>query len=822
MSAKDALRALESSPSGLKTEEAEKRLAKYGKNTFETQKRRSFFSKVMSQLSDKMIIILLISALVSFVLSFFSGEKDYDWITILVIVAVNSIIGAAQESKAETAMEALKKMTAPEALVLRNGEKIRLKAENIVVGDIVFIEKGCVAPADIRLLSGDFISADESSLTGESVEANKNPNVICKDDTHISDMTNMIWSGCPILSGKGEGVVVATGINSRVGKIADSLSNAKKEKTPLQKKLASVTTVLGNGALIICALIFVFSLMKKMPVAEMFMTSVSLAVAAIPEGLPAIVTVVLSIGMQKMAKKRAVVKSLPAVETLGCAEIICSDKTGTITKNKMTVTEEMGDIDKIRMISMLCSDFASPTENALKEKAEENRIFISRFSNYKRIKEIPFNSSKKYMLTVHRTEKGFFTSIKGAPEAIEMIGGFFSEDYKKKSDEMTRRALRVIAFAYAETKTEPNIKNLSQIKFTLAGISGIKDPIKEGVKEAVAKCRAAGIKTVMITGDHPQTAKAIAEEAGFPTPSAVTEKELKELSPQKRREAILKNNVFARVTPEFKVEVVETYKNAGFTVAMTGDGVNDAPALKASDIGCAMGISGTEVAAAAADMILTDDNFSTIVDAVEQGRGIYENIRRSVHFLLSCNVGEILVVLCAILASLPSPLAAIQLLWVNLVTDSLPAIALGMEKTPRDVMNKKPIKQKEGIFSDGMGIEIVFGGVVIGILSLSAYIIGANLGGHFTGRTMSFAVLSLSQLFHSFNMRKGSIFSNLYLVGAFILCSALQLSVILIPELRDIFKTVPLDSLCWWMVGLLSASSLVIGKVVKFIFPMDK
>ncbi len=817
MTSEKVLQTLESSISGLNGEDAEKRLQKYGKNTFETKKKKSFIGKIISQLSDKMIVILLISALVSFALSYFSGEKDYDWVTILVIVGVNSFIGAAQESKAENAMNALKKLTAPHAMALRNGEKTVVKAEDIVPGDIVFIEKGDVVPADIRLIKGEFIKVDESSLTGESIEADKDPNVLCGADTHISDMTNMLWSGCPVLSGKAMGVVVSTGIYSRVGAIAHSLSNTEKEKTPLQKKLSSVSTVLGNSALIICALIFFFSLVKKMPAVEMFMTSVSLAVAAIPEGLPAIVTVVLSMGMQKMAKRKAVVKSLPAVETLGCAEVICSDKTGTITKNKMTVTEEVGDKEKIRKISVLCNDFSSPTENALKENSEKWGIGLNSLSDYVRIGEIPFDSTKKYMVTVHKCRDGYFTSIKGAPETVCGFCRNFPESYLQKSGEMAKRALRVISFAYAETRNPPDLKRISQLDFVFSGLAGIKDPIKEGVKEAVEKCAMAGIKTVMITGDHPDTARAIAAEAGFRDPHAMTEKELSALPEQKRREAILKNNVFARVTPEFKVEVVNTYKKAGYTVAMTGDGVNDAPALKASDIGCAMGISGTEVAAAAADMVLTDDNFSTIVDAVEQGRGIYENIRRSVHFLLSCNIGEILVVLCAILASLPSPLAAIQLLWVNLVTDSLPAIALGTEKTPSDIMKKKPVKQKEGIFSDGMGVEILFGGVVIGILSLSAYIIGARLGGHFTGRTMSFAVLSLSQLFHSFNMRSGSIFSNLYLLGAFIVCASLQLSVIVVPQLRGIFKTVPLDSMCWWIVGGLSASALLVGKIYKII-----
>ncbi len=810
------LKNLKSSRKGLTVDEAEKRLLTHGKNTFETKKKKSFLGRITSQLSDKMIIILLISAFVSFALSYFSGEKDFDWITILVIVAVNSVIGAAQESKAENAMAALKKMTAPEALVLRNGEKTKIKAENIVPGDIVFIEKGCVVPADIRLIDGEFITVDESSLTGESIEAEKTPFSVFKDETHISDITNMLWSGCSVLSGKGEGVVVSTGINSRVGAIAHSLSNAQKEKTPLQKKLSSVSTILGNGALIICALIFVFAMIKKMPAVEMFMTSVSLAVAAIPEGLPAIVTVVLSIGMQKMAKRKAVVKSLPAVETLGCAEVICSDKTGTITKNKMTVVTEVGDIEKIRKISMLCNDFSSPTENALKDKGESEGFFQEKYKDFVRVSEIPFDSSKKYMVTIHKGKAGYFTSIKGAPEAVESFCRDYSDKYRQESFEMAKNALRVIAFAYYESKTEPDIKKISNFSFTFAGLSGIKDPVKEGVKEAVEKCKAAGIKTVMITGDHPDTAKAIAKEAGFPNPEVVTEKELSVLTEKKRHDAILKNNVFARVTPEFKVEVVETYKKAGFTVAMTGDGVNDAPALKASDIGCAMGISGTEVACAAADIVLTDDNFSTIVDAVEQGRGIYENIRRSVHFLLSCNIGEILVILCAILASLPSPLAAIQLLWVNLVTDSLPAIALGMEKTPRDIMKQKPVKKKEGVFSHGMGAEIIFGGVVIGILSLLAYIIGTKTGGHFMGRTMSFAVLSLSQLFHSFNMRSGGLFSNMYLLGAFVICSSMQLSVIIVPVLRGIFKTVLLDSFGWWTVGILSVSSLVIGKIYKW------
>ncbi len=812
MSGEEALRETESNISGLTSEESEKRLLENGKNTFETGKKKGFFRKIISQLSDKMIIILLLSAFISFGASYYSGEKDFDWVTILIIVGVNSIIGAFQESKAERAMEALKKITAPEALVLRNNEKIKIHSSDIVVGDIVIIEKGCVVPADMRLIKGEFISVDESSLTGESAEAQKDPFCVCENDTHISDMKNMLWSGCPVLSGSGQGVVTATGINSRVGTIAYSLSNSEKEKTPLQKKLASVSTVLGNGALIICALIFVFSLIKKLPAAEMFLTSVSLAVAAIPEGLPAIVTVVLSLGMQRMAKKKAVVKSLPAVETLGCAEIICTDKTGTITKNKMTVVEEVGDSEMIHKISILCNDFSSPTENALLERAKSCGVFETLLSEYERVSQIPFDSAKKYMLTVHKHKGGYFVSVKGAPEAVE---GFCKLSFGDSERKMAEKALRVMAFAYGETRTEPNLKNLKSIKFYPAGLSGIKDPPKEGVKEAVARCRSAGIKTVMITGDHPDTARAVAEEVGFPAPVVLTEKQLSHLSEGELEKEILKGNVFARVTPEFKVKVVNAYKKAGFTVAMTGDGVNDAPALKASDIGCAMGISGTEVAKEAADIVLTDDNFVTVVDAVEEGRGIYENIRKSVHFLLSCNIGEILVVLCAILASLPSPLAAIQLLWVNLVTDSLPAIALGMEKAPKNIMKKRPVKQKEGIFSDGMGAEIVFGGVIIGILSLAAYIIGARIGGHITGRTMSFAVLSLSQLFHSFNMREGSVFSNVYLLGAFFVCSALQLSVILVPNFRPVFKTVPLGKSEWWLVGILSALSLVIGKICK-------
>ncbi len=815
MKTESVLEKVEGNVFGLSDDEANRRMELYGKNTFQTSKRKSFFNKIISQLSDKMIIILIISAVVSFGVSYFSGEKDYDWVTILAIVALNSVIGAIQENKAENAMEALKKLTAPEAKVRRNGKVIKIKAEDIVFGDIVIIEKGDVAPADIRLIKGEFIASDESSLTGESIEAQKDAHCVCDNDTHISDMENMLWAGCPVVSGKGEGVAVATGINSRVGSIAHSLSKSEKEKTPLQKKLASVSTVLGNSALLICIIIFIFSLIKKMPAVEMFITSVSLAVAAIPEGLPAIVTVVLSIGMQKMAKRKAVVKSLPAVETLGCAEVICTDKTGTLTKNKMTVTEEWGDTEKIRKISFLCNDFMSPTENALKEYSEKNGFNQETLSEYKRINEVPFDSSKKYMMTVHKGKNGYFISLKGAPEAVFSFCNLEKNKCFEKSGEMAKKALRVMAFAWAETKIPPDIKNLSNINFEFSGLLGIKDPIKEGVKEAVRKCRTAGIKIVMITGDHPETAKAIAEEAGFSTPSVLTEKELLGLSVEDRRKSILKNNVFARVTPEFKVEVVETYKKAGFTVAMTGDGVNDAPALKSSDIGCAMGISGTEVAKEAADIVLTDDNFSTIVDAVEQGRGIYANIRRSVHFLLSCNIGEILVVLCAILASFPSPLAAIQLLWVNLVTDSLPAIALGMEKTSSDVMKNKPIRKKEGIFSDGMGTEILFGGVVIGILSLSAYIYGLKNGGQNVGRTMAFAVLSLSQLFHSFNMRKGSVFSNLYLLGSFIICTSLQLSVMVVPKMMEIFKTVPLSVSCWKTVILLAASSLFIGVISR-------
>ena len=814
MDAQAVLEELSSKREGLSQDEAEKRIDIYGKNTFEKGKKKSFFGKIINQLSDMMIIILLISAFVSYALSYISGEKDYDWITILAIVVVNSFIGALQESKAESAMEALKKITAPEATVKRNGIIKTIKSENVAVGDIVIIEKGCVSPGDIRLIQGEYITVDESSLTGESIEVHKKCEAISSaSEVEFHDAENILWSGCPILSGKGEGIVIATGTRTKVGSIAKELVNTKKEKTPLQKKLSSVSKTLGNVALIICAFIFVLSLARKMPASEMFLTSVSLAVAAIPEGLPAIVTVVLSMGMQKMAKRKAVVKSLPSVETLGCAEIICSDKTGTLTKNKMTVTEVHGDVEKICKISVLCNDLSSPTENALMKYSEENG-YNSEIEGYERVNEIPFDSSKKYMITVHKSKSGYFIAIKGAPEAV--LKFCEKEDFAlKKSSEMASRALRVIAFGWAEVNKNPEINKINEIKLNFAGLAGIKDPLKDGVKEAIKKCRTAGIKTVMITGDHPDTAKAIAKEAGFPTPSAITEKELKELSSEARRKKILENNVFARVTPEFKVEVVETYKKAGYTVAMTGDGVNDAPALKKSDIGCAMGICGTEVAKEAADIVLTDDNFSTIVDAVEQGRGIYANIRRSVHFLLSCNIGEILLVLCAIIASFPSPLLAIQLLWVNLVTDSLPAIALGMEKTPKDIMKEQPVSKKEGIFSQGLGLKILFGGVVIGILSLSAYVIGVKGGDISTGRTMAFGVLSFSQLFHSFNMRKGFILSNVYLAGAFVVCFLLQLLVMVVPEMMEIFRTVALSVEEWmWVIGL-SASTLVFGKLAK-------
>lgn len=871
---------------GLSIKDVKKRQQYYGKNILEEKKGTSLFKKFFSQFADFMILVLIGAAIISFIVSYFDGEVDFiDPIIILCIILLNATLGVVQETKAEKSLEALKKMSAPTAHVLRNGHFTTIDSSELVPGDIILLETGCYVPADARLITAINLKVEEASLTGESHAVEKNAEIKLHPDTLIGDRTNLVMATSTITYGRGTAVVINTGMNTQVGHIAKLIMEDETPMTPLQKRLAKTGKALGLAALSICIIIFIMGLLKKLPVFDMFMTSVSLAVAAIPEGLPAIVTIMLSLGVQRMAKKNAVIRKLPAVETLGSATVICSDKTGTLTQNVMTVTEiyslngrektnsEFGNF--LLSHAALCCDAileinkrevtatGEPTEKALVLSAYEagsNKLQLD--ESYKRIHEIPFDSNRKLMTSVHNAPDGSYRSItKGAFDFLINRCNYIYQNGKQipltrkernrlfaTNSSMTEKALRVIAVAYKNLSKPPSKHEDSTLEndLTFVGLIGMIDPPREEVKEAVRLCKQAGIKPVMITGDHVLTAQAIAKELGIlnANEEAITGDELSRISQEDLSKIIGNFSVFARVSPEHKVRIVKAFQSRDEVVAMTGDGVNDAPALKAADIGCAMGITGTDVAKNAADMILTDDNFATIVSAIKEGRGIYDNIKKAVHFLLSSNIGEIITIFIAILFGLPTPLVAVQLLWVNLVTDSLPAISLGVEPTAKDIMNKKPVSPSKGMFADGLVYKIIFEGIMIGSLALTAFIIGlryydtpallnslskqmnnsSSLPGVYlpwVGRTMAFAVLSLSQLFHSFNMRSEyslsdiGLFSNKKLVLSFIICCVMQVTVISLPPLAKVFQVVPLTSRQWATVLLLSFIPIIIVELQK-------
>lgn len=886
MSIEEALRKLNTSANqGLSTKEANERQRTYGKNILEVKKGKSIIRKFFAQFADFMIIVLICAAVISFIVSYLDGEPDFvDPVIILFIIILNATLGVLQETRAEKALEALKKLSAPTAHVLRDKIFTEIDAGELVPGDVVLLEAGCYVPADARLITAVNLRVEEASLTGESHPVDKSAEYRLHPDTNLADRTNLVLATTTVIYGRGLALVTETGMNTQVGHIAKLIMEDETPTTPLQKRLAKTGRILGIAALIICIFIFILGLLKNLPVFDMFMTSVSLAVAAIPEGLPAIVTIMLSLGVQRMAKKNAVIRKLPAVETLGSATVICSDKTGTLTQNVMTVTEicSIHGIEKMKsefgsfLLShaSLCNDAilqieknhanvnGEPTEKALVMAAYQAGISkLNLDSTYQRVYEIPFDSARKLMTTVHKSPDGSYRSItKGAFDFLINRCTHLYQNGKQYpmtnaersrlnslNNSMTEHALRVIAVSYKNISALNKKADAKELEnnLTFVGLIGMIDPPREEVKEAVRLCKQAGIKPVMITGDHVLTAKAIAKELGILSNSseAITGEELSKTSPERLNETISRYSVFARVSPEHKVRIVKAYQNRGEVVAMTGDGVNDAPALKAADIGCAMGITGTDVAKNASDMILTDDNFATIVSAVKEGRGIYDNIKKAVHFLLSSNIGEILTIFVAILLGLPTPLVAVQLLWVNLVTDSLPAISLGVEPAPKDIMNKKPVPPQKGMFSDGLAFQILFEGLMIGSLALTAFVVGyryfdtpafyQSLTGTngtnalpqtyipWVGRTMSFAVLSLSQLFHSFNMRSDhslseiGLFSNAKLVVSFLVCSLLQVSVISIPVLAKVFQVVPLSFRQWAIVLLLSFTPIVVVELQK-------
>ncbi len=845
---------------GLSFEVAEKRLQEQGKNTLHYEgNQKGLLSRFFAQLNDFMVIVLISASIVSFVVSYLNGEKDFmDSAIILLIVGVNAVLGMIQESKAEKALEALKKLSAPKAKVLRESVVKEIAGEDVVVGDILVLEAGDYVCADGRLIETVNLKAEESAITGESVPVEKNANHVCKSDTSLGDRKNMVLCSSYITYGRGKAIVTATALETEVGKIAKMIAEEKESQTPLQKKLGQTGKTLGIAALIICLVIFCMGLFRKAEPFEMFMTSVSLAVAAIPEGLPAIVTIVLAIGMQRMSKKNTIIRRLPAVETLGGASVICSDKTGTLTQNKMKVVKvtnfkelEKGETKKnILSLASLCNDcrkegnrmIGEPTETALAEGLEEIGTDFTQLKQiYPRVGEIPFSSERKLMTTVHKMTDGSFLSItKGAPDVLlekcvscieynEMVPFSNSKkgQAKKTNGELAEQALRVIAVAFKQWESKPS-NTLLEKDLTFAGMIGLIDPPRPEAKRAVSICKKAGIKPVMITGDHVLTAKAIAQELGIfeQNDKYMIGEELQKLSDEALAEIIPQYSVFARVSPEHKVRIVKAFQSQGNVVAMTGDGVNDAPALKSADIGCAMGKNGTEVAKGAADMILTDDNFATIVAAVKEGRGIYDNIKKAVHFLLSSNIGEIITIFVAMCFGWATPLLPIQLLWVNLVTDSLPAIALGLDPSEKDIMERKPENSKKSMFSDGMGTRIALEGCMIGMLALLAFGIGHiyfDVGEqHIIGRTMAFAVLSISQLVHAFNMRTKhsiftiSLFSNIYLVGAFLIGTALQVGVITIPALSTIFKVQPLEPFQWMIVAFLTFVPIIVVELEKW------
>lgn len=801
---------------GLTAEQVDSAYKKYGANMLNEAKKISFFKRFLNSLCDRMTAVLLIASAISFFTSYLSGEGYADPIIILLIVLVNGLIAALQESKADSALAALKKLSSPETAVLRGGKVERIPSSQIVPGDIFLLEKGDIVPCDARLIEANSLSVDESSLTGESAAVQKDARLLPPQNSPISEIRNCVFTSTHIISGRARALAIKTGMQSCVGEIAGMISG-ESEKTPLQKRLAKLSSLLGNITIGICLLIFVFSLLKGMDIGEMFMTSVSLSVAAIPEGLPAIVTVVLSAGVQTMAKRKAVVKRLPAVETLGCAQVICSDKTGTLTCNKMAVEEIRGDKPRLLKAFALCNNDSSPTELALTEYCK-NAFSVRK--NYRRVHEIPFDSARKYMLTVHLCGNEYHICVKGAPDVIKSFCGGCG-DIEKYVSEMTSKGLRVMAFAERVLPYMP--ADLLSCGLEYIGLCGISDPPRPEAKEAIAICKKAGIRTVMITGDHPDTAYAIALRLGMISKGGrvCTERELLTLSDREFARVAESCNVYARVTPSFKLKIVNTLRAKGYVVAMTGDGVNDAPALKKADIGCAMGISGTEVAKESADMILTDDNFATVVSAVKEGRGIYENIRRAVHFLLSCNIGELFTVFAAIILSLPTPLTAIQLLWVNLTTDSLPAIALGLEQADDALMERKPIKPNSPLFSGRRILRMALEGILIGSLAVCGFVIGCNLRGITVGRTLCFLVLAVSQLFHSFNMRSDkSVFSrrvkkNGFVWISFFFCLALQASVILIPAAASLFGVCALTPSEWGIALLLAVCPLIACEVYK-------
>lgn len=809
---------------GLSEDQIQKNREKYGQNELEAKKKVPLFVKFLLEFKDALIIILLIAAVVSIIID------PHEWIEsviILFVVIVNALLGVFQENKAEKSLEALKKMSSPSAKVIRNNALISIPSKDLVVGDIMLIEAGDSISADARIIECSNLKVDESALTGESVPVNKNSDYIADGDVALGDKKNCLFSSTYVTNGKAKVIVTSVGMNTEIGKIAGMLNSSKDTLTPLQHKLNTVGKMIGLMALVVCAVVFALELIAADNIKEewitAFKTAIALAVAAIPEGLATVVTIVLAIGVGKMSKRNAIVKKLPAVETLGSTNVVCSDKTGTLTQNKMTVVKlyhknekEIKDLTEVekKMLSYfaICCDasinrvngkverIGDPTELAL---LDANYAFGNDIERIKRILDIPFDSERKLMTTVIEENGKYVAITKGAPDIVLSLSTNSKTEIEvalQTNKNMAINALRVLALGIQTFDYIPSAEELEKT-LEFIGLVGMIDPARDEVKDSIALAKKAGIKTVMITGDHIITATAIAKELGIISgdEKAITSKELDELSDDYLFEHIDEYSVYARVAPKDKVRIVEIWQKKDAIVAMTGDGVNDAPALKKADIGCAMGITGTDVSKEAADMILVDDNFSTIISAVKQGRGIYDNIQKCVKYLLSSNIGEVLTIFVASLISafgvgLGVPLASIHLLWINLITDSLPAFGIGMEEVDDDVMDKKPRDKNESFFANKLGLKIIIEGVIIGMVTLTAYMIGNFLHTHIIGQTMAFLTLSSTQLFHAYNVKnKHSVFSketykNKFMNFAFLIGFALQIFVIYCPGVNTIFQ----------------------------------
>ena len=872
---------------GLSSKQVEEKQQNVGFNELKAKKKKSLIVKFLEQFKDFMIIVLIIAAIVSGIVGILEGEGITDTIIILIVVIINAIIGVAQENKAEKSLEALQKLSAHASKVIRNGKMIVIPSRELVPGDVVVLETGDYVPADLRIIEAVNLKSQESALTGESVPVEKIIDTI-NEEVGIGDRTNMLFSSSLITYGRGKGIVVETGMNTEVGKIAEIINSSEEGTTPLQEKLNKLGKILGIAALAICVVIFIIGLLYGKEPIHMFMTAVSLAVAAIPEGLAAVSTIVLAIGVQRMVKKNAIVKRLPAVETLGSASVICSDKTGTLTQNKMTVqkiyvdnklmdmenikfVESKSDLESLIYNAMLCNDTkvgannelaGDPTETALVDMGMNLDIDIDKIFSIDRLNEIPFDSSRKLMTTVHKIDNEYIVYTKGGVDELlknctsYIINGKIEKDLEefKKSiyennESMAKNALRVLAFGYKKIKKLPESKEeIEKLESDLifVGMVGMIDPPREEAKKAVEKCKSAGIKTVMITGDHKITATAIAKQLGIleNEDEAITGSELENMSDEELTKNIRNYSVYARVSPEHKVRIVRAWQANGEIVAMTGDGVNDAPALKNADIGCAMGVVGTDVAKEAADVILTDDNFATVVSAVEEGRRIYDNILKAIQFLLSSNVGEIIVLFVAILItpllakwfnitniSALEPLLPIHILWINLVTDSLPALALAVDPAAENIMQRKPNKKGKGIFTKGMTWRVIYQGIMIGFITLIAFIVGLATPGVTDeaakikiAQTMAFCVLALSELVHVFNIRdnKNSVFktgilNNSKLILAILVSASFMFVILLIPGLREIFSIAQLPKENIVETVLLVLSPILVVEIFKLL-----